>query len=157
MIKIPKIDRRTFLRAGLVTGSIAAAGCLSEDTAEIPLRYERVINFTESPLQVTLTIQSSEGDIRYRDTKEVQPISAGPSAEWVVTPESVDDAFACTSILKIESHEQHPFDHSQLRERYEGDSLEDHCLNVSWFIRDPATDVGPLTEVTTNCGSIEQE
>ena len=151
------IDRRGFLRAGLLSGSIAATGCLSENPAEIPLRFERVINFTESPLQVTVTIQSSEDGTRYRDTKDVQPISAGPSAEWVLSPESVDDAFAYTSEIEIEPNERHTFDHSQLRKRYEGENLEGHCLNVSWFIRDPATDVGPLTEVTTNCGPIEQE
>ena len=152
-----RLRRRTVLRAGLLSGAFATVGCLSEseDIPQIPLRFERVLNFTESPLEVALSIASTGNGSTDSYTQEVRPISVGPSAEWVVTPESAVDAFSYTSELVIESDQRYTLDHRQRGTQYEGQTLGDHCLTVSWFIRDPVTDVAPLTDVTTNCGPVE--
>jgi hypothetical protein len=148
--------RRAILHAGLIAGSTATAGCLTEDTASIPLRFERVLNFTDATLQVALTIRSSNDGEQYRYTQAVEPISTGPSAEWVVTPENVDDAFEYTSELEINAAENYTADHRRWEDGYDSANSEDSCLTVSWFVRDPASDVAPIGEVTTNCDVVEQ-
>ena len=147
--------RRKLLYTLEVGWLIPTAGCINDGlrSSRAPLHHIRVVNLSDDEIQADVHIENSDDEHTYSRT--VEPIDDGPSEEWILEPDTVDNVLAHDYTLQIDQTRS-TIAGRDLENMYGDEVTDESCFEVSWLVADPSTDIGGFPQHFEEC-SLESE